>query len=272
MHNLLQSAKKSTRAAHRYTLTENPITASARKLSRSVRSHFASEPTTNDTRTVIQNAVKTILDQMIESEEIEDEVMGLAVEVLGKANTHKTPAVFQVKYRTRNGKGLRTKNFVELPIPRKTKEFVANDSKQTQLRLRANLLHNILQSQCGIDEVESQKQVLQSLVEKRLGGSLSWDETVFTVEDVVAAREMVDGVSTNVIVNVFESLAKLTGSKKMFPTRLHKKIGELEATLPAYGHENVGSRCKERKERLLPILLRKIGFTAIGITRCIRHS
>lgn len=94
------------------------------------------------------------------------------------------------------------------------------------------MFHEIAQEQCGVIELLAQEQVVESLVEKQIKGLLDWEETMVTIEDVVAICEMARGILTNMIVIMLSSLVKLLDKKRMFPLQMQQKISALEATLP----------------------------------------
>jgi hypothetical protein len=81
---------------------------------------------------------------------------------------------------------------------------------------------------CGENDTEAQRNVLTSLVEKRMNGILICEKFLLDVDDCIAVREIAGGLSTNTLLSVLDSILKLLGTTKLFPTQLKKKIGARE--------------------------------------------
>ena len=105
-----------------------------------------------------------------------------------------------------------------------------------------------------------------------MDGTLLWQEAMLDVENVLTVREMVPGTSTNGILTILTSMARLLGLPKLIPTCLKKKIGDMEKLLPTVEHMMVEVEVAKGKMtqrvfywvKCLPLLLELIVATTIN--------
>ena len=97
-----------------------------------------------------------------------------------------------------------------------------------------------------------QRNIVEHMVKIRMKtGVLSWskESTHLSVNDVIAIRETAGGLSTNQIVATMSCISKLTGIQNLAPTRLKKKIGDVERDLLPTSVEIVEAQVDEKKSK-----------------------
>jgi hypothetical protein len=229
---LLQSAKK---AASRNV---SALLRSAQKVS-----HSASDD--------IAEAIELLSSEVVNKDVIREELKGLAVAVLDSAAKEESDPFgpFKVKYKPLGAKKKRTtKVYVEIPVPRRAQEDTTEENRKRTTRLRSARLHAYTKRLCG-DDVNEQQAAVTSLVENRMGGFLNWNGKMqLDVEDCIVVRERTGGLSTTKLVRALDTISKLLG-KRIYPTQLKKKIGEIEWGLLEVRHRLVEVEVEKGKKK-----------------------
>jgi hypothetical protein len=232
---LLQSAKK---AASRNV---SALLRSAQKVS-----HSASDE--------IAEAIELLSSEVANKDVIGEELKGLAVAVLDSAakedKEESDPfGPFKVKYKPLGAKTRRiTKVYVEIPVPRRAQEDTTEENRKRTTRLRSARLHAYTKRLCG-DDIDEQQAAVTALAENRMGGFLDWNGNMqLDVEDCIVVRELTGGLSTTKLVRALDTISKLLG-KRIYPTQLKKKIGEIEWGLLEVRHRLVEVEVEKGKKK-----------------------
>lgn len=233
--------RRPTTTADAFTGGASTLLASARKVAENIRGIFG-HPEAAEDKAELMKAVDMIYSKAINPKTLDEDVLGLAAEILRVAeeqSPRSNKGILTIRIKTPSSRRSTTRVFAQIPVPRKARKKATEASERERYRKHATLLQGFLQALCGETEVQEQREVLQYLAEQKMKGVLNWEEFMLDVEDCLTIREMVPGTSTNALLTILTSAARLSDQPKLLPTCLKRKIGELEMLLPEIAHRLV---------------------------------
>jgi hypothetical protein len=196
----------------------------------------------------IGEGIELLASKVVSKGVIREDVMGLAVAVLGMAAKEETDPThpFQVRYKPLDSKNRRTKVYAEVPIPTSpARKNTTEESRKRRTRDRSARLHAYVECLCG-EDVAKQQAAVTGLVENRMGGFLHWSELLLDVEDCIVVRERTGGLSTTKLVTTLDTISKILG-KRIYPAQLMKKISKVEWGLLQVKHRLVEVQVEDAK-------------------------